>query len=224
MLMTSTKIFNLQLREIIKKIRSSSTRRQDWLATESLSKKLEDKDAEEVLMLILDVVTRWSSTYHMLERALDFKEELIKFMEKYEFSVEIDDLDWTVIEIVRDWLRIFQEATLQMSTTSKPMLSEVLGIYAGLQVHLKNLVSKYPESLDPCLRSSLVDAHQKLAKYRRYALENYHYYWAVCEFTLSYGMVLYLICLSLSIGSTVQRILLPLKPFRRCRYRSLPTS
>jgi sulfur relay (sulfurtransferase) DsrC/TusE family protein len=137
---------------------------------------------EKVLMLILDVITRWSSTYHMMDRALDFKEELQKFMDRYDFSVSISEDNWKVIEIVRDWLKAFHEATVQMSTTNKPMLSEVLLVYAGLQQHLQNLIRGFGKSsipIDPSLRACLVQAHEKLGKYRLRALENHLYYWAI---------------------------------------------
>lgn len=60
----------LQLRTIIKAARSTPQRRKRWEAEVklSLSKLDEALDEVRVLMLILDVRTRWGSTYHMLRK------------------------------------------------------------------------------------------------------------------------------------------------------------
>jgi hypothetical protein len=55
----------LQLRKIIRSVRSSPQRRQNWFI--EVSRMNAGKPA---LMLILDVKTRWSSTHQMLRRFL----------------------------------------------------------------------------------------------------------------------------------------------------------
>jgi hypothetical protein len=63
-----------QLRAIVKWSRSSPQRRQKWKEEQ----KAELPDGDRAVMLILDVRTRWSSTYAtVLQRALRFQRPLI---------------------------------------------------------------------------------------------------------------------------------------------------
>jgi hypothetical protein len=68
----------LQLRKIIRSVRSSPQRRQNWLIEVS-----QMNAGKPPLMLILDVKTRWSSTHQMLRRFLIF---LSIKMNRYQLS------------------------------------------------------------------------------------------------------------------------------------------
>ena len=62
----------LQIRKIVRSVRSSPQRRAAWLRE---VRNTYDKIAggpETALMLILDVKTRWSSTHQMLRELLNF--------------------------------------------------------------------------------------------------------------------------------------------------------
>jgi hypothetical protein len=63
----------LQLRKIIRAIRSSPQRKQAWFR--QLETSLQGRDlpsSQQSLMLILDVKTRWSSTHQMLRASHHF--------------------------------------------------------------------------------------------------------------------------------------------------------
>jgi hypothetical protein len=77
----------------------------------------------------------------------------------------MDDDDWKAIELVASWLKIFRHATVQMSTTKKPMLSTTHAVFRGLQAELKNTIANLPVEIDLSLRGGLVDAHWKLSEY-----------------------------------------------------------
>jgi hypothetical protein len=70
MLLTEFNSTYLQLRKIVKAVRSSPQRRQNWVR-EIQFVQINDKSDEHSavpLMLILDVRTRWSSTHQMLRK------------------------------------------------------------------------------------------------------------------------------------------------------------
>jgi hypothetical protein len=58
----------LQLRTIVRSVRSSPQRRQGWMR--ELRAVHDDDEAPPALMLILDVKTRWSSTHQMLRESM----------------------------------------------------------------------------------------------------------------------------------------------------------
>jgi hypothetical protein len=49
--------------------------------------------------------------------------------------------DWDGIVLVAEWLKQFQHATTEMSTTKLPMLLSTHTIFRGLQKHLKTIIS-----------------------------------------------------------------------------------
>ena len=109
------------------------------------------------LMLILDVKTRWSSTYQMmcmsrlkfflyililssLGWALDFSGEINDFVGRNRdlWALELDQNDWVAIYQVAGWLKAFRSATTEMSKMKEPMLSTVHAIFRGLQDHVSS--------------------------------------------------------------------------------------
>jgi hypothetical protein len=85
----------LQLRKIIRAIRSSPQRKQAWF--KQLEASLHDQDRpkpQRSLMLILDVKTRWSSTHQMMRASL-----LIAFI-----NLDLDNLIGTSF---RSGIRVF---------------------------------------------------------------------------------------------------------------------
>lgn len=147
-------------------------------------------------MLILDVRTRWSSTHQMLsmslpllitfvtnflsERALDFSNAIdtyaavTKDLRDYEMSEE----DWAAIGKICLWLKLFRDATSQMSSTKKPMLSTTHLIFRGLQNHLRDILKNLPDDIAPEIKAGLVDSHLKLSEYYYKSDESPLYLWA----------------------------------------------
>ncbi|KAF9031051.1 hypothetical protein BJ165DRAFT_1358464, partial [Panaeolus papilionaceus] len=97
---------------------------------------------------------------------------------------ELLDDEWESVKNVTDWLFLFRDATRQMSTTKKPMLSTTLAIFRGLQDHIKSIYAELPITAPSRLREGLLNAHQKLAEYYYKYDESPFYTWAACECSL----------------------------------------
>ncbi|KAJ3004761.1 hypothetical protein NUW54_g4661 [Trametes sanguinea] len=160
------------LRKVIRAVRASPQRRQAWLAEVKRSLATSTttpatSDHEAPLMLILDVPTRWSSTHQMLRRALDYRYQIDSFVATNRDlrSFEMASDDWEAIEIVTQWLRLYRDATTEMSTTKQATLSEVHTVFKGLQDHVRACLRDLPSGAAPALRTGLLAAHQKLSDY-----------------------------------------------------------
>ncbi|KZT31591.1 hypothetical protein SISSUDRAFT_971950, partial [Sistotremastrum suecicum HHB10207 ss-3] len=57
-------------------------------------------------MLILDVVTRWSSTHQMLERALLYRKAIDAYIYKNKDmrAYDLSEEEWKALERVASWL------------------------------------------------------------------------------------------------------------------------
>ena len=91
---------------------------------------------------------------------------------------ELSESDWSAIGLVKDWLRSFRDATLEMSTTKRATLSHVHAIFKGLQDDLRKALSELPASTPGCIRDGLVNAHCKLSDYYYKSDESPYYIWA----------------------------------------------
>lgn len=101
---------------------------------------------------------------------------------------ELTDEDWSAIEMVTEWLLIFREATLQMSTTKHCTLSHVHAIFKGLQKSICQSIKELPNSAPDSIQNGLVNAHRKLSDYYFKFDESPYYIWAAS--TLSLKIVL----------------------------------
>lgn len=89
----------------------------------------------------------------------------------------LTDDDWKSIEMVTEWLKLFQMATTQMSATKTPMLSSTHAIFRGLQGELRDIL-RTQKGLSPRLVQGLFDAHLKLSEYYYKFDESPFYLWA----------------------------------------------
>ncbi|SJL18443.1 uncharacterized protein ARMOST_22032 [Armillaria ostoyae] len=170
-----------KLRKIVIAVHSSPQRHKSWLAKATNWLKERAQDASETaLMLILDVRTRWSSTHQMLRRACDYKHVVNTYvainreLQQYELLTN----DWEAISMVTDWLKHFRAATVEMSTTHKPMLSTVHAVFRGLQRHLKGILASLPDHTPPEIKKGLLEVHRKLSDYYYKFDESPYYTWA----------------------------------------------
>lgn len=154
-------------------------------------------------MLILDVITRWSSTHQMLSklglfyliaftyyksgRALLYRTEIGRFIaNRRELRhLELNDGEWEAIKTITDWLGAYRRATEHMSQTKQVTLSAVHAIFHGLQEHLKKCLRNLPASAPQRLVSGLINAQQKLAEYHTYIDKSPYYLWACCKYLLN---------------------------------------
>ncbi|KAJ6539853.1 hypothetical protein DFH09DRAFT_929975, partial [Mycena vulgaris] len=82
---------------------------------------------------------------------------------------------------VRSWLSVFRCATTDMSTTSKPMLSQTHLVFCELQTSLKTELAALPDDVAPELKQGMVVAHQKLSDYYFTFYASPYYLWASCK-------------------------------------------
>jgi hypothetical protein len=94
----------------------------------------------------------------------------------------ISEDEWEAIKLVCGWLLNFREATRQMSTTSKPMLSATHAVFRGLQDAIKSIYANLPSTVPHQLKVGLLNAHQKLSEYYYKYDESPFYTWAACKF------------------------------------------
>ena len=91
---------------------------------------------------------------------------------------ELQDEDWEAIALVAQWLKSFQSATTQMSTTKRPMLSSTHAIFRGLQDSLTDSLRSLPNDTPTLLRQALLNVHCKLSDYYGKSDESPYYTWA----------------------------------------------
>ncbi|CAE6444320.1 unnamed protein product [Rhizoctonia solani] len=100
-------------------------------------------EKKSVKNLILDIITRWNSTYLMLERALESSEAIdaltshskIKIYRPYALSPN----DWAMIGMACKWLKFFRSALTRISGEKYPTLSYSLYIYFVLITYVSEL-------------------------------------------------------------------------------------
>ncbi|KIM78646.1 hypothetical protein PILCRDRAFT_55234, partial [Piloderma croceum F 1598] len=156
-------------------------RHQAWLAEVTISlKRIEQALRNTALMLILDVKTRWSSMHQMLRCALDYRDVIDNFVAKNRElrSLKLSTADWDAIALVTKWLKSFQSATTQMSTTKCSMLSSTHAIFRGLQEDIRNSLAELPDGAPVKLKTSLMKAHRKLSDYYTKLDESPYYIWS----------------------------------------------
>lgn len=116
----------------------SSPQRREQLAKQCSVEGLEFKNA------ILDVRTRWNSTYDMLERALEIRKPLTLTVQSFKQlrHLVLSNDEWNKVMTTINLLKPFKEATKELSEEGVPKLSQTVSIYNALFEHLE----KYTES------------------------------------------------------------------------------
>ncbi|CAB5213516.1 unnamed protein product [Rhizophagus irregularis] len=161
-----------KLRKLIVKIRASPQRRERFF------RQCNSQNIKE-LNLILDVKTRWNSTYLMLKRALELQVPLDNIAaidrELNDFSILSDE--WKIIEELCRVLKIFQDATEYMSQSKFITLSASIPVYNALLEHIENLLDEQNTSYCPILevRSAIRMGYEKLKEYYARTDDSYIY-------------------------------------------------
>ncbi|GBP80773.1 Zinc finger BED domain-containing protein 4 [Eumeta japonica] len=88
--------------------------------------KIQDKLNQPHLKVFQDCVTRWNSTYYMLERFLKAKDALNLYINDSEID-PISPEEWKIIECCVELLKPFEEATRELSS-SYTLISSVIPI------------------------------------------------------------------------------------------------
>ncbi|CAG8749496.1 7558_t:CDS:2, partial [Funneliformis caledonium] len=134
-----------KLRRLIVKIRASPQRKARFSSQCDLYQDVKN------LNLILDVKTRWNSTYLMLKRALELQKPLNDItMIKQELKIFlILTEEWNHIKELYRVFEIFHRATEEMSKLQSVTLSSSIPIYNVLLDHLKKLLDS--ENREYCI-------------------------------------------------------------------------
>ncbi|CAB4374518.1 unnamed protein product [Rhizophagus irregularis] len=159
------KIWNL-----IVKSRSSSQRRKKFSEISKLN-------GVDDLLSILDVPTRWNSTYDIVKRTLDLKVVFDKIILANEFSdlnnIKLSQSDWTSLENIAAFLRYFAKLSTEMCTSTYPTISAVYPMYNLLIGHAEKKMNKNKTSNNIALAANA--AWNKLYEYYNKASEETHY-------------------------------------------------
>ncbi|KAJ7886634.1 hypothetical protein B0H14DRAFT_2563309 [Mycena olivaceomarginata] len=129
------------IRAIIRQIRSSSLRRQFF---SEVLKALNLKDLE----LLLDVITRWSSTLLMIERALDLHEasDIHQFAELDKYA--LDDDEWKALGVFKKVLAVPHAFQQRLSAEKTPTLSNALPAFEAMISVWERIQPENPEVAD----------------------------------------------------------------------------
>lgn len=133
-----------------------------------LMEKISIEKGVTFLVPIIDVCTRWNSTYDMLVRAYHCKdiiqETIFRHQDRSLMNLVLDDSDWVCINNLIDILKPLKEATLIVSQSKQSMIiSSVIPLYHACTELLKEQLEKYDENDD--IHIGISAAVEKLTHY-----------------------------------------------------------
>jgi hypothetical protein len=161
-----------KLRRTVVKIRSSPQRRKEFHAQC-------DACGVPSKKLVLDVRTRWNSTYAMIERARELRTPLSNFTKLKPDLPELSDGEWELLGVVARLLGIFDEATRALSATNYPTLNRAVPVYNYLFNKLEDFrdacdddarenattIGQCSPAVKDALKNAIQAAHDKLRTY-----------------------------------------------------------
>lgn len=146
-----------KLRKLVKKIRKSTKMREAFKNT-CISLGVQHK------VLMIDVSTRWNSTYKMILRAYEFKEPLRVLCQKTKSltSYLISEREWKYLSIINALLKKFDRATQYISMARYPTISAYLPKLNWLKDSLESFIKRNSGPLAKAAAAGLA----KLEKYK----------------------------------------------------------
>ncbi|KAF5324122.1 hypothetical protein D9619_011280 [Psilocybe cf. subviscida] len=139
--------------------RSSTLLLPAWLA---MLKKL----ALRVRNMPRDVLTRWNSTFEMLEFAITYRGAIDAMTSERSLNLrkyELDDNEWLIATKLRDTLKIFKHATLFFSRGNTPSLSKVIPAMDHIDATLATTMDDM--TVPPSIRAAVAIGKRTLNKY-----------------------------------------------------------
>ncbi|GBP00274.1 Zinc finger BED domain-containing protein 4 [Eumeta japonica] len=106
--------------------------------------KIQDRLNQPHLKVFQDCVTRWNSTYYMLERFLKAKDALSLYINDSEIDPILPE-EWKIIECCVELLKPFEEGTRELSS-SHTLISSVIPIIRMLTQKVSDYLTASPES------------------------------------------------------------------------------
>jgi len=143
-----------KIRELVMSINRSSIKKQ-------MFKEIVIKIRKENLTLITDVPHRCNATFLLLERALELRIPLSKYLEKEKKKDYISEADWIHYQRSSDLLKLFHSATVILLASNYPTIAKVLPFYNKLLAHLQS----YSNDRNVQFKNGCKDAYDILQKY-----------------------------------------------------------
>ncbi|KAA1125416.1 hypothetical protein PGTUg99_050024 [Puccinia graminis f. sp. tritici] len=120
-------------------------------------------------LLVVDVKTRWNSTYDMLQRALELKDYYDSFCQRSDSKkFALSSAEWEKVDQLMKFLQPLNDATKLLCSSQYPTLNMSLPIYIYLMKQISLVRSTYDASQ---LLSAAEKMIEKLKKYLKSALE-----------------------------------------------------
>ncbi|GBP40407.1 Zinc finger BED domain-containing protein 4 [Eumeta japonica] len=116
--------------------------------------KIQDKLHQPHLKVFQDCVTRWNSTYYMLERFLKAKDALNLYINDSEIDPILPE-EWKIIECCVELLKPFEEATRELSSSHTHLIS-----YSDIRM----LTQKISRNTEDILASRTISPSTERAK------------------------------------------------------------
>lgn len=135
----------LEIKRLIDKIKSIVSHfRRSSQANEKLLKTQQQTGVEQPLTVIKDVVTRWNSTFYMIERFVLLKESIRSTIANLNVPhlTMLDEREWAIAEEVTIILRPFEEATKEMSGENFLTASKIISISRGLEKVTESAINR----------------------------------------------------------------------------------
>lgn len=147
----------LKLRKLVRKVRKSQNLRRNLRKQCKIYKM-------KPLTPIIDVSTRWNSSYKMIERALKLKAPLnaLCFSDKSVSGLGFNDIEWNHLNGLGDLFKKFDRGTQRLSMARHESISSHVPILDWLISELKNFASEKGGVLEIAAQQGL----EKLEKYK----------------------------------------------------------
>lgn len=146
-----------KLRKLIKKLRKSPQMREKL-------KKICELYEQKYLVPVIDVGTRWDSTFDMIERALYLKApiDVMCSKEKKLKNLSITSGEWSELNTLRSLLKKFRRSTKFMSMERHPTISAYLPTFEWIVQSVESFIRENPGPLASAANAGLL----KLKKYQ----------------------------------------------------------
>ncbi|CAB4484797.1 unnamed protein product [Rhizophagus irregularis] len=150
-----------KLRKLVVKIHASPQRREKF-SRQCEAAHLPDKE------LVVDVKTRWNSTFDMIERSLELREALdnIAIADRDLRQWELIDAEWDLLKQIKKLLYIFLRATLHISHGRYPTIENSIPIFNWIMDKIEDFDKK--ANIDEIVKKAACNAMEKLKKYYQY--------------------------------------------------------
>jgi hypothetical protein len=132
-------------------------------------------------MPVLDFRASWLSTYHMLERAEQYRESMNAFvrMADMDRALQLSDSDWLTIKTAKDWLHDLQAAMKELrASKASSALNDAFSMFQGLRRAMDDFRGKLPADAPAEISLALFNAHRKLTEYNMKTRDSQYYIWA----------------------------------------------